>query len=87
MNTTKVTTNKWIAVAKTMGALCYGNPNEHLTYHLEDLGLDVLDCELVNGDRRREIMGHIKMWNKECRNNAFKCKPVKVTITIEGVKK
>jgi hypothetical protein len=80
----KMTMNRWVAMSKQGWVLCFGNPNPHLSYHLGDLRFDILGDrrDVIIGTRRLEIMEHIKKWNKECQS-AFKCKPSKVTITIE----
>lgn len=87
MNIINTTTNLWVAVTRSGNALCYGNPNELLSYHIEDMQF-VLTDRMVWGTRRWEIMMHIKKWNKEWKNKKdFRCKPVKVAITVKEIKK
>lgn len=87
MNIINETTNLWIAVTKRGSVLCHGNPNDHLSYHIISWWGPFYDI-VVLGTRRWEIMPHIKKWNKECKNRKdWKCKPVKVAITIKEVKK
>lgn len=88
MNDINTTTNLWLAVTKWGDVLCYGNPNEHLSYHIENMRFVLTTDRMVWGARRWEIMLHIKKWNNECKNKKdFRCKPVKVAITAEEIKK
>ena len=86
MSEIDITMNLWIAVTKDGDVLCYGNSNPNLDYHIADFRLDY-GRSIVNGTRRWEIMGHIKKWNKQFGNEVFKCKAVKVAITIKEIKK
>lgn len=86
MNEINTTTKLWLAVTMCGEFLCHGNPNEHLSYHLTYYWEPLKD-RIVHGTRRWEIMEHIKKWNKQCRGKVFKCKPVKVTITIKEIKR
>lgn len=86
MSVINTTTNLWIAVTKDGEALCHGNMNEHLSYHISSYRWDSFNDNIVSGTRRWEIMEHIKKWNKEC-VKVFRCKPVKVAITIKEIKK
>ena len=87
MNEMIIDRNLWLAYTKRGEILCYGNPNEGLSYHLTSW-LEPFDNNVVRGERRWEIMEHIKKWNKECKNGKdCRCKPVKVAITIKEIKK
>lgn len=82
------TVNLWLGVTKDNQVLCYGNMNKHLSYHLSSYWWRPFDNAIVNGMRRFEIMDDIKKWNRECGNKKqFKCKAVKVAITVEAIKK
>lgn len=87
MNGINTTMNRWVAVTKGGSVLSYGNPNEHLSYHIEDLSFSTFYRGIIAGYRRRDIMEHIKKWNKQCGNENFKCKPIKVSITVKEIKK
>lgn len=88
MNGINTTIKLWVAATKDGSVLCYGNPNEHLSYHIDNMQFVLITDRIVWGTRRWEIMLHIKKWNKECGNKkAFRCKPVKVAITVEEIKK
>lgn len=87
MNNINTTMNLWVAATRNGLVLCYDNPNPNLDYHVTDFwsGYGRL---IVNGTRRWEIMEHIKKWNEQCGNKKqFKCKAVKVAITVEAIKK
>lgn len=87
MNVINTTTNLWVAVTKHGSVLSYGNPNEHLSYHILSWWGPFYDS-VVWGTRRWEIMAHIKKWNRECGNRKdWMCKPVKVAITVKEIKK
>lgn len=86
MNEINITINRWVAMNKQGLVLCDYNPNPNLSYHLGVLQFEILGgrCDVISGERRWEIMEHIKKWNKECRNNKpAKCKAVKICITIK----
>lgn len=90
MSETNIIMTRWVAMNKQGLVLCDYNPNPNLSYHLGILQFEILRdrCDVISGERKWEIMEHIKKWNKEYRNNkTAKCKPVKVTITIEEVKR
>lgn len=88
MSEINTTINLWVAVTRNGGVLCYGNPNKHLSYHVESMQFVLTTDRMVWGTRRWEIMLHIKKWNKECKNGKdWKCKPVKVAVTIKEIKK
>jgi hypothetical protein len=88
MSEINITMNRWVAMDKRGYVLCEYNPNPGLSYHLGDLRFEVLGdyCDVISGTKRREIMEHIRKWNKECKP-AFKCEPVKVTVIIKEAKK
>ena len=86
MNVINETTNLWIAVTKRGSVLCHGNPNDHLSYHVISWWGPFYDI-VVWSTRRKGIMEHIKKWNRECKIKDFRCKPVKVAITIKEIKK
>ena len=87
MNKINTTTNLWIAVAKNGWVLYHDNPNPNLDYHLTDFRLAYSQL-IVHGTRRWGIMSHIKKWNRQCGNKKdFKCKAVKVAVTIKEIKK
>lgn len=92
MNRINITMNRWVATNKQGLVLCDYNPNPNLSYHLGVLQFEIFSdrCDVINGERRWEIMEHIKKWNKECRNNnnkGAKCKAVKISITIKEANK
>lgn len=88
MSVINTTTNLWLAVTKRGDVLCYGNPNKHLSYHVEDMRFVFTTDRMVWGARRWEIMPHINKWNKQCGNKKdWKCKAVKVAITVKEFKK
>jgi hypothetical protein len=88
MNNINTTTKLWVATTRNGNILCYGNPNEHLSYHVANMQFVLISDRMVWGTRRWEIMLHIKKWNKQCGNRKdWKCKAVKVAITIEEIKK
>lgn len=88
MNGINTTMNLWVAVTKNGSVLCYGNPNADLAYHVVDLYWGLFSSKVVNDIKKWRVMEHIKQWNWQCRNKeAWKCKAVKVSITVQEIKK
>jgi hypothetical protein len=88
MSAINTTIKLWLAVTRCGDVLCNGNPNEHLSYHINGMRWALLGSRMIYGTRRWEIMEHIKKWNKECGNRKdWRCKPVKVAITVKEIKK
>jgi hypothetical protein len=86
MSGMNMTVERWVAMDKRGFVLCVFSMTPYLSYHLGDLQYRILRdfSDVISSAKKKDIMVHIKRWNKECYNdNAAKCKAVKIRITLE----